>query len=190
MPTPRDLAYLHEDMTAWRRHFHAHPELRYEERKTSDFIAEKLEGWGIPVTRGLGKTGLVGVIEGEKGEGGTIGLRADMDALPITEKPTHDHGSRHAGVMHACGHDGHMAILLGAACHLAKHRNFAGRVHVIFQPAEEGGAGAKAMIEDGLFERFPCDRVFALHNSPMHPAGTMGVKTGPVMAAVDEFFIH
>jgi amidohydrolase len=171
-----------------RRTIHAHPELRYEETRTSDLVASKLEEWGIEVHRGLGKTGVVGVLKRGNGTR-SIGLRADMDALPIQELNTFDHRSHNDGKMHACGHDGHTAMLLGAAQYLAQHGQFDGTVVFIFQPAEEGGAGAKAMIKDGLFERFPVDAVFGIHNWPGMPAGFFGVTEGPIMASSNEFRI-
>ncbi len=152
------------EIQALRRDIHAHPELCFEEQRTSDLVAAKLAEWGIEVHRGLGKTGLVGVIR--NGEGKSIGLRADMDALPLAEANQFEHRSKHDGKMHACGHDGHTAMLLGAAHYLSKHRNFSGTVNLIFQPAEEGGGGAREMIKDGLFDRFPSDAVFGLHNWP------------------------
>jgi hippurate hydrolase len=171
-----------------RRDIHAHPELCFQEQRTSDLVAKSLESWGIEVHRGLGTTGLVGVIRnGDSGR--TIGLRADMDALPLQEANTFGHRSQHEGKMHACGHDGHTAMLLGAARHLAEHRNFDGTVHVIFQPAEEGGGGAREMIKDGLFDRFPCDAVFGMHNWPGMPVGTFGTTAGPLMASSNEFKI-
>jgi hippurate hydrolase len=179
-------------MLAIRRDIHAHPELRFEEQRTSDLVAEQLLQWGYGVTRGLGKTGVVGTLKcGQSSDGieRSIGLRADMDALPITEGNTFAHASRHKGKMHACGHDGHTAMLLAAARHLAETRNFHGTLHVIFQPAEEGGAGAKAMIQDGLFERFHCDAVFGMHNWPGMPVGSFGVRAGPMMASSNEFEI-
>ncbi|MFT3802184.1 MAG: M20 aminoacylase family protein [Burkholderiaceae bacterium] len=176
------------EMTAIRRDLHAHPELRYEETRTADLVAERLRGWGIDVDRGLGKTGVVGTIRHGTGTG-TIGLRADMDALPMPEHNTFAHRSRHPGKMHACGHDGHTTMLLAAARHLAQHRRFDGTVHLIFQPAEEGGAGARAMMDDGLFDRFPCDAVFGMHNWPGMKAGTFGVCAGPTMASSNEFEI-
>src|ERR1700729_1205253 len=155
----------HEEIKALRRTIHAHPELRYEEVGTAQLVAENLERWGLTVHRGLGKTGVVGVLK-RGTSSASIGLRADMDALPIEEINTFDHRSKHQGRMHACGHDGHTAMLLGAAKHLAEHGQFDGTVVFIFQPAEEGGAGARAMIEDGLFKRFPVDAVFGIHNWP------------------------
>ena len=152
-------------IAAIRKDIHAHPELCFEEVRTADVVAAKLTEWGIPIHRGLGKTGVVGIIKG--GESGrAIGLRADMDALPLQEFNTFDHASRHHGKMHACGHDGHTAMLLAAAQHLAKHRHFDGTVYVIFQPAEEGGGGAREMIKDGLFKEFPMQAVFGMHNWP------------------------
>jgi hippurate hydrolase len=154
---------LHEEMRAWRRDIHAHPELGFQEQRTSNLVASRLESFGIEVHRGIGKTGVVGVLKtGTSGR--SVGLRADMDALPIHEANTFPHRSRHDGVMHACGHDGHTAMLLGAAQHLARMRSFDGTVNFIFQPAEEGIGGAKAMVEDGLFRRFPCESLFGMHN--------------------------
>ncbi|WP_313704547.1 M20 aminoacylase family protein [Massilia sp.] len=169
-----------------RRDIHAHPELCYEEQRTSDVVAARLTEWGIPVVRGLGVTGVVGIIKNGSSER-AIGLRADMDALPMQELNTFDHASRHPGKMHACGHDGHTAMLLGAAHYLSRHRNFDGTVYLIFQPAEEGGAGARKMIEDGLFEQFPMDAVYGMHNWPGLPAGSFGVIPGPMMASSNEF---
>jgi len=171
-----------------RRDLHAHPELCYEEQRTSDVVADKLTQWGIPVIRGLGVTGVVGIIKNGTSER-SIGLRADMDALPMQEINTFDHASRHPGKMHACGHDGHTAMLLGAAKHLAEHRNFDGTVYLVFQPAEEGGAGAKRMIEDGLFEQCPMDAIYGMHNWPGIPAGHMSVVEGPMMASSNEFYL-
>jgi amidohydrolase len=169
-----------------RRDIHAHPELCYEEQRTADVVAARLADWGIPVVRGLGITGVVGIIKNGASER-AIGLRADMDALPMQELNTFDHASRHAGKMHACGHDGHTAMLLGAAHYLSQNRNFDGTVYLIFQPAEEGGAGARRMMDDGLFERFPMDAVYGLHNWPGMAAGKFGVVAGPMMASSNEF---
>ena len=171
-----------------RQDIHAHPELRYEEFRTSDLVAAKLTEWGIPVVRGLGQTGVVGIIQRGSSQR-AVGIRADMDALPVQEINTFAHASQHAGRMHACGHDGHTAMLLGAAEHLAKHGDFDGTVYLIFQPAEEGGAGAQAMIDDGLFEQFPMEAVFGMHNWPGYPQGAMAVSAGPVMASSNEFSI-
>ncbi len=175
------LAPLHAEMTAWRRDIHAHPELGFEERRTADRVAALLQACGIAVTRGVGKTGVVGTLQcGSSGR--SIGLRADMDALPIAEGNTFGHRSTHAGVMHACGHDGHTAMLLGAAVQLARTKRFDGTVHFIFQPAEEGLGGARAMVDDGLFTRFPCQRIFGMHNRPRLAVGRFNVKSGPMMA--------
>jgi len=179
------LAYQAELETI-RRDIHAHPELCYEEQRTADVVARCLADWGIPVVRGLGVTGVVGIIKNGTSER-AIGLRADMDALPMQELNTFEHASRHAGKMHACGHDGHTAMLLGAAHYLSQNRNFDGTVYLIFQPAEEGGAGARRMIDDGLFERFPMDAVYGLHNWPGMAAGKFGVVAGPMMASSNEF---
>jgi hippurate hydrolase len=170
------------EIRAWRRDLHAHPELGFEENRTADFVAAKLESFGIPVVRGIGRTGVVGVLK-EGNETRSVGLRADMDALPIVEQNTFEHRSVHDGCMHACGHDGHTAMLLAAARYLAETRRFRGQVNLIFQPAEEGIGGAKAMIEDGLFEQFPCDRLFAMHNAPGMPVGVFGATAGTVTAA-------
>jgi hippurate hydrolase len=171
-----------------RRDIHAHPELSFEEFRTSDLVAAKLSEWGIPVHRGLGGTGVVGTVRNGSSSK-AIGLRADMDALPVQEINTFAHTSRHAGKMHACGHDGHTAMLLAAAQHLAQNRHFDGTVHLIFQPAEEGGGGADRMIQDGLFEQFPVDAVFGMHNWPGLPVGSFALSPGPVMASTNEFKI-
>ncbi|MGV3741964.1 MAG: M20 aminoacylase family protein [Burkholderiaceae bacterium] len=169
-----------------RRDIHAHPELRFEEKRTSDLVAAKLSEWDIPVIRGMAGTGVVGVIKNGSSTR-AVGLRADMDALPMQEINRFPHASRHEGIMHGCGHDGHTAMLLGAAYYLSRHRRFDGTVYVIFQPAEEGGGGAKRMMDDGLFEKCPMDAVFGMHNWPGTAAGTFGVTTGPMMASSNEF---
>lgn len=177
-----------DEIQSLRRSIHAHPELRYEETQTADLVAQCLEKWGLRVHRGLGKTGVVGMLQ--RGTGmRSVGLRADMDALPIQELNTFAHRSQTPGKMHACGHDGHTAMLLGAARYLSQHGDFDGTIVFIFQPAEEGGAGARAMIEDGLFTQFPVDAVFGIHNWPGMPEGTFGVTEGPIMASSNEFRI-
>jgi amidohydrolase len=176
------------ELQAIRRDIHAHPELGYEEHRTSELVAGKLIEWGIPVTRGLGGTGVVGVIAGTGGDSGrTIGLRADMDALPMQEMNTFEYASRHEGKMHACGHDGHTTMLLGAAHYLSRHRSFNGKVIVIFQPAEESAGGAKRMIDDGLLLQFPMDAIFGMHNWPGYDIGSFGVRVGPMMASSNTF---
>jgi hippurate hydrolase len=173
-------------ITSLRRDLHAHPETRFEERRTAELIVEALTAWGIPVHRGLAETGVIGsIVNGSSAR--AIGLRADIDALPITEQNTFAHASVYAGRMHACGHDGHTAMLLAAAKHLATHRDFDGTVYLIFQPAEEGGGGAREMIKDGLFERFPMDAVFGMHNWPGIPVGQFALKAGPMFASSNEF---
>lgn len=169
-----------------RRDIHAHPELCFEERRTADVIAQKLTEWGIPVLRGMGLTGVVGIIRNGSSDR-AIGLRADMDALPVQEINAFAHASRHEGKMHACGHDGHVAMLLGAAHYLSKHRDFDGTVYLIFQPAEEGGGGAQRMMNDGLFEQCPMEAVFGMHNWPGVATGTFGVTAGAMMASSNEF---
>ena len=176
------------DIAAIRRDLHAHPELRFEEFRTADVVAARLQDWGYAVHRGLGGTGVVGTLKVGSGTR-SVGLRADMDALPLSEHNAFAHKSRHEGRMHACGHDGHTAMLLAAARYLAEARGFDGTLHVIFQPAEEGGGGARVMIEEGLFEKFPCDAVFGMHNWPGVPVGTFGVTVGPMMASTSEFEI-
>ncbi|ONG50363.1 peptidase M20 [Pseudoroseomonas deserti] len=190
MPVPAPIEALKEEITTWRRDFHAHPEIGFEEVRTSGIVAEKLESWGIEVHRGIGRTGVVGVLRGSRPGNRSIGLRADMDALPMPELNDIPHRSQNPGKMHACGHDGHTAMLLGTAKHLAATRDFAGTVHFIFQPAEEGLTGALAMVEDGLFQRFPCDAVYGIHNLPTLPLGTVAVRPGTVLAAVDYFSIR
>lgn len=189
MPLIPRIAAFQDDMTSWRRDFHAHPELGFEEVRTSGIVADKLESWGIKVHRGLGKTGVVGVLEG-RGPGKRIGLRADMDALPIQEETNLPYASRTPGVMHACGHDSHTAILLGAARYLAETRNFDGTAIFIFQPAEEGLGGARAMIADGLFDLFPCDEIYGLHNYTDDAPGVLRVKPGAAMAGASFFDIR
>ncbi|MEF3077005.1 M20 aminoacylase family protein [Methylobacter sp. Wu1] len=188
MPIPSDIQQLHDEMRQWRRHLHQFPETAFEETGTARFIANKLSGFGLDVHEGLGRTGVVATLSAGNSDK-KIALRADMDALFIQERNTFEHKSRHEGKMHACGHDGHCAMLLGAASHLAHNRNFNGTVYFIFQPAEEGRAGAKQMIQDGLFEKFPADRVFGLHNFPDVPLGHFAVKQGPMMASFDCFEI-
>jgi len=175
------IAERHAELSAWRRDIHAHPELGFEETRTAALVAERLASFGIDVHRGVGRTGVVGVLRNGSSPR-TIGLRADMDALPILEANTFAHRSRHPGRMHACGHDGHTTMLLGAARYLAATRNFDGTVHFVFQPAEEGLGGAKAMIDDGLFRRFPCETVFGMHNRPSLAVGRFAVRAGPMMA--------
>ncbi len=188
MPVINRIAAIHDEMTAWRRDIHAHPELGFEEERTAAIVAEKLESFGIEVHRGLAKTGVVGVLEGAPGAG-AIALRADMDALPILEADDRAHRSTSDGTMHACGHDGHTTMLLGAAQYLAETRNFAGTVYFVFQPAEEGLGGGEAMVTEGLFERFPAQAVYGMHNWPGLAAGEIAVRSGPMMAACDEFTI-
>ncbi|MGJ7515053.1 M20 aminoacylase family protein [Pseudomonas baetica] len=185
-----DLAESTQEMRAIRHHLHQHPELAYEELETAALVARKLEEWGYAVTTAVGQTGVVGSLTVGDGPR-SIGIRADMDALPILEQTGLPYASRHPGKMHACGHDGHTTMLLGAARYLAQTRNFSGTVHLYFQPAEEHGikSGALSMINDGLFERFPCDAVFGLHNHPGAPAGTMLFRRGPLQAAGDNVYI-
>jgi len=184
MPIIQQISDFQDQMTVWRRDFHAHPELNYREERTSALVAGRLESWGVTVHRGIAGTGVVGVLRSGTGRG-AVGLRADMDALPMAEQSDIPHKSVHPGVMHACGHDGHTTMLLGAARYLAETRRFDGTVVFIFQPAEESGSGAKRMVAEGLFERFPCDGVWALHNTPSLPFGKVAIRPGPVMAAVD-----
>lgn len=175
------IAARHALLTGWRRDLHAHPELGFRESRTASLVAERLASFGVEVHRGVGRTGVVGVLRGGT-SARSIGLRADMDALPIEESNRFEHRSRVPGVMHACGHDGHTVMLLGAAQYLAATRRFDGTVYFIFQPAEEGLGGAQAMLDDGLFERFPCEALFGLHNQPRRPVGTFAVRAGPMMA--------
>lgn len=180
------IAARHAEHSRWRHTLHAQPELAYAEHLTADFVAAKLDACHIPYVRGLGRTGIVATITGHS-PGRSVGLRADMDALPLQEMNDFAHRSQHPGVMHACGHDGHTVMLLAAAEYLARERAFAGTIYCIFQPAEEGEAGAKAMMDDGLFERFPMDAVFGLHNWPWLPVGQMAMRAGPMMASMDIF---
>src|SRR5580692_9652937 len=190
MPIVNRVADLQPDIQAWRRDIHEHPELLYDVHRTAAFVADRLREFGCDeVATGLGKTGVVGVIKGRKPGGGdvkVIGLRADMDALPIEEATNLPYASKTPGKMHACGHDGHTAMLLGAARYLAETRNFAGDAVVIFQPAEEGGAGAAAMIKDGLMDRFKIDQVYGMHNGPGIPIGAFAIRSGPIMASTDD----
>ncbi|KNG92368.1 M20 aminoacylase family protein [Pseudaestuariivita atlantica] len=189
MPVINRIAAYAEDMTAWRRHLHKIPELQFACHDTAAFVAERLREFGITeIHEGIAETGIVAIIEG-RGEGPTIGLRADMDALPMEETTGLDHASTRPGAMHACGHDGHTTMLLGAARYLAGTRNFAGRVALIFQPAEEGGGGAGVMVDEGIMDRFDIAQVFALHNTPNVAEGRFQTKPGPIMAAVDTFHI-
>ena len=193
----KELKEKHKEMSSWRRHLHQFPEIAYEEEKTAEFVAGKLKGFGIEVHRGLGGTGVVGVIHGQdtvennaQGKALAIGLRADMDALPMTEQTNLAYASLHPSAMHACGHDGHTTMLLGAAEYLAEHRPFKGKVYCIFQPAEEGGnAGARSMISDGLFEKFPMDSVWGMHNWPGLEEGRAIAHMGPAMAGADIFVL-
>ena len=176
------------EIAALRRDLHAHPELCFEEVRTAEVVASQLTQWGIPVHRGMGGTGVVGIVKAGSSPR-AIALRADMDALPMQEFNTFDHASRHPGKMHACGHDGHTAMLLAAAQYFATERHFDGTVYLIFQPAEEGGGGAREMIKDGLFERFPVEAVFGMHNWPGSQVGKFAASSGPVMASSNEFKI-
>ena len=189
MPINNRIAKFTREMTKWRHHIHQHPESAFEEHETSDFVALRLHEFGIDVHRGLAGTGVVGTLKGDKGDGPAIGLRADMDALDIEEANDVDYKSQNPGKMHACGHDGHTTMLLGAAKYLAETRNFAGTVHFIFQPAEENEGGGRVMIEDGLFEKFPVESVYGLHNIPGIPVGEFAIRPGPIMASFDIFEI-
>jgi hippurate hydrolase len=184
-----DVVALHADMAKWRHDIHAHPETAFEEQRTSALVAKELEAFGLRVHRGLGRTGVVGTLSSGSGKR-SIGLRADMDALHIREQNGFEHRSRNEGKMHACGHDGHTSMLLGAAKYLADTRNFDGTVHFIFQPAEENEGGGREMVEQGLFEQFPCESVYGMHNWPGMPVGQFGVRPGPMMASFDIFEIE
>ena len=191
MPIINRIADFHAEMTEWRQALHAHPETAFEEVWTADFVANKLSGFGYTVNRGLAGTGVVGTIKGNKPDNGrAIGLRADMDALNLMEGNTFAHRSQIEGKMHGCGHDGHMTMLLGAAKYLAETRNFAGSVHLIFQPAEEGAGGGRRMVEEGLFEKFPVEAVYGMHNMPGIPVGSFGTRTGSILSAMDLFEIR
>jgi hippurate hydrolase len=191
MPIINRIAEFHEDLSTWRRDLHAHPETAFEEFRTSDFVAGKLGEFGYQVHRGLAGTGVVGTLTGSRpGNNRAIGLRADMDALNMEELNTFAHRSQHQGKMHACGHDGHITMLLGAARYLAETRNFSGTIHLIFQPAEEGAGGGRRMVEEGLFEKFPVEAVYGMHNMPGIPVGSFGTRTGAILTAMDLFEIR
>ena len=188
MPILNRVSEMHAEITVWRRELHQMPELMFDVVKTAGFVESKLREFGVDeVVKGLGRTGVVGVIKGAKGDGPTIGLRADMDALPIAEKTGKAWASKSAGKMHACGHDGHTAMLLGAAKYLAETRNFSGSIAVIFQPAEEGGGGGREMVKDGMMERFAISEVYGMHNLPGLEVGRFATRSGPIMASTDEF---
>lgn len=190
MPILNRAAELQGEVSEWRRHLHEHPEILYDVENTASFVAQKLKEFGVDeVVTGIGRTGVVGIIRGKGTSGRTIGLRADMDALPLTEITGKPWASRTPGKMHACGHDGHTSMLLGAAKYLAETRNFNGTVALIFQPAEEGGAGALAMVEDGMLERFGIEEVYGMHNMPGIPVGRFAIRKGGIMAAPDRFTI-
>jgi hippurate hydrolase len=191
MPIINRISGFHDDITKWRRDIHAHPELQFEVHRTAALVAEKLKEFGVDeIVTGIGRTGVVGVIKGRQSASGkTIGLRADMDALPIQEIIERPYMSMTPGVMHACGHDGHTAMLLGAARYLAETRNFDGTAVVIFQPAEEGGGGGREMVDEGMMDRFAIDEVYGMHNAPGIPFGQFSIRSGPMMAAADMFII-
>lgn len=190
MPVINRIAEFSDEIKSWRHDLHRHPELMYDVHRTASFVADKLKSFGCDeIVTGLGRTGVVGVIKGKKAGDRVIGLRADMDALPIHEESGAPHASTIAGKMHACGHDGHTAMLLGAAKYLCETRNFSGTSIVIFQPAEEGGGGGKAMVDDGLMERFGINEVYGMHNLPGLPVGEFGMRPGPIMASADKFEI-
>ena len=189
MPVLNRIASFQSEMTSWRQDIHAHPETAFEEHRTAEFVSRKLAEFGLEVHRGIAGTGVIGTLRGPAPNGRAIALRADMDALHIHEQNDFAHASAEPGKMHACGHDGHTTMLLGAARYLAETRNFAGIVHFIFQPAEENEAGGRRMVEEGLFEKFPVDAVYGMHNWPGIPAGQFAVRPGPMMAAADSFEI-
>lgn len=189
MPIINRIAEFHAEMTGWRHRIHAHPETAFEEHETAELVAELLQSFGIPVDRGIARTGVVGTLSGSVPGGRAIALRADMDALHIDERNEFPHASRQRGRMHACGHDGHTAMLLGAARHLAETRNFAGTIHFIFQPAEENEGGARLMVEEGVLERYPVEAIYGMHNWPELPVGQFAIQPGPMMAAFDIFEI-
>ena len=190
MPILNRAAEMLDEVAGWRRTIHQNPELGYDVVETARFVADRLREFGCDeVVTGIGRTGVVGVIRGNLGPGGAVGLRADMDALPLTEATGKPYASKKPGKMHACGHDGHTAMLLGAAKYLAETRNFAGTVAVIFQPAEEGGGGGLAMVKDGMMDRFGIDKVFGMHNMPGLAVGQFAIRPGPIMAATAEFTI-
>ena len=182
----KQLKDLHNEMQEWRRDIHAHPEIAFDEHRTAKIVAEKLESFGIEVETGIASTGVVGTLKKGKGNR-AIGLRADLDALPISEANDFEYKSKNEGLMHACGHDGHTSMLLGAAKYLAEHGDFDGTINFIFQPAEENECGARTMIEEGLFEKYPVESVYGMHNIPGMPVGTFAIKPGPIMAAFDIF---
>ncbi len=189
MPIVNRIADFHQELAAWRHEIHAHPETAFEELGTAEFVARRLQEFGISVYRGLAGTGVIGTLAGARPGGRAIALRADMDALPIQERNGFDYASQNPGKMHACGHDGHTVMLLGAARYLAETRNFAGTVHFIFQPAEENEGGGRVMVREGLFEKFPVEAVFGMHNWPGMPAGKFALRAGPMMASYDIFEI-
>ncbi len=191
MPVYNRIAEFHDEITEWRRTIHQHPGLLYDVEETAEFVVERLREMGVDeIVEQVGRTGVVGVIKGRQTNSGrVVGMRADMDALPIVEKNDSPHKSKYEGKMHACGHDGHTAMLLGAAKYLAETRNFDGSVVVIFQPAEEGGAGGKAMCDDGMMDRFGIQEVYGLHNSPGLPVGDFAICPGPIMAGTEEFTV-
>lgn len=190
MPTLPRIAEYADELTAIRRDFHANPEIGFEETRTAGIVAEMLKSWGIEVHTGIGKTGVVGILQGKGGSERAIGLRADMDALPMDEETNLPWRSTAPGKFHGCGHDGHTTMLLGAARYLAETRDFSGKAVFIFQPAEEGLGGARAMLADGLFDRFPCDEIYGMHNNPLAAPNKVGVKPGPAMAGSTFFDIH